>query len=349
MKRPLVSSNLTIKKTISFMSKYGFKSVVLSNEKNILEGVVSDGDIRKSIFKNSNLNNSIKTISTKRPFVLKSLKFNKKKISQIFINKKYDLIPIVDTYNKILKIIEFKDVLERKKKKKFKELNIPIIIMSGGKGSRLEPFTKILPKPLIPIKDDTLISLIIKKFEKFKIKKIFFSINYKSKIFKAFIEEKKYPFKVTFIEENKPLGTVGSLSLIVDKIPNLCIVTNCDTILNYDYTKIVEYHKREKNFITIVGCKKNFKMPYGECKVDEKNNLIKIKEKPNFKFLVNTGFYVISKEVLKKIPKNKFYNFTDLLNNKTIKNKKISVYEVENKHWVDVGQWPEYKKAVKII
>ena len=220
--------------------------------------------------------------------------------------------------------------------------------MAGGKGSRMEPFTSILPKPLIPINGIPIIELIMDKFINFGIKNFIISINETNKILRAFFKENKLrqKFKIKFIEEKKPLGTIGSLGLLKNQLNENFFVTNCDIIASCDYHDIYEFHKKNKNSITIVASLKNYMIPYGDCKVTKRGTLKKINEKPQINLLANTGMYVMNKSILKYIPKNQKYDLTNFINTLLSKKIKIGVFPISEDSWIDVGEWNEYKKSI---
>ena len=222
--------------------------------------------------------------------------------------------------------------------------------MAGGKGLRLNPFTKILPKPLVPLNDKTIIEHIIDKFVSFGIKNFTLTLNYKSKILKSFFKElKNTNITIKFLEEKKPLGTAGSLKLLKNKLPNNFFVSNCDVLIKADYKEIYDFHKKNKNIVTIVASTKELKIPYGVCKINKKGLLSQIDEKPSYNFLVNTGLYVINSKSLKLIPSGKRFDVNELIN-KIKKNKgRVGIFPINEKSWFDVGQWNEYEKTTKEI
>tara|TARA_Y100000310_G_C20548974_1_gene747072 strand:- start:522 stop:1190 length:669 start_codon:yes stop_codon:yes gene_type:complete len=218
--------------------------------------------------------------------------------------------------------------------------------MAGGKGTRLEPFTNVLPKPLVPINEKPVIEHIIEKFVENKVSNFFITLNYKSKILKAYFQEMKPKFKLSFIDEPKPLGTAGGLGLLDGKLKKPFIVANCDTIININFDDLIHFHISNGNDITLVASSKEHIVPYGTCKLTKKGYLEKIVEKPKFDFFVNVGLYVLNPALLKLIPKNKTYDMTDLIKLAKTKKKQIGVYPIDDGSWIDVGQWSEYHKAV---
>ena len=207
-----------------------------------------------------------------------------------------------------------------KKKNKRKIQKYSVLVMAGGRGTRLAPFTHVLPKPLIPINKKTLIEHILDEIKKNHIKKVFFSVNNKSKTLTSYLEElEKRNFKMTFFKENKPLGTIGILSKVYDKLERDILITNCDTIIKYDYNKIFEHHKKNNNGITLVLAKKIQKLSYGLC--------------------------FVRRDLAKLIPKNSYFDATSFIEKCIKRGLKVGTFLIKEKNWLDVGQWKEYQFA----
>lgn len=331
-----------ISEALIYLKKNGQKCLVVSNDKGKLFGTLSDGDIRNYILKSNNLNLPVSKISNIKPKFIYNSELNKKKLNNLFIKNRISLIPIIGSNNKILQVLTKEDI----KRENFNTINVaPIFIMAGGKGVRLKPFTDILPKPLIPINGIPIIQIIINKFNKILNGEIYISLNYKDKLMKSYLSDFKEKYGLHFISEKKPLGTIGSIKLL-DKISNdNIIVTNCDVIINHDYNKILKFHIQKKFDFTLVAVKKKFQMQYGILKFNN-NILDEIEEKPTFNFSINGGFYILKKELVNKIPKNKRFDLDNLINLCLKNNLKIGVYEIPEKEWNDIGEWDEYKKTI---
>jgi len=347
-KNLIIDSNTQIKTAMIKLSKSAKKClIVLNNEKELI-GTLTDGDIRRAFLKGKNFTSSINNIYKKNPIKLLKEKIKVKDMKSLMVKNKIDFLPIVNNKNKFLSFITW-DQLEKKNKIKNKKLkNTSIVIMAGGKGTRLMPFTNVLPKPLIPLAGKTVLEHIIEKFTDFGNKKFFISINFKSKIIKSYFQEvnsKKY--KIFFVKEKTPMGTIGSLKLIKHRLKENIFICNCDTIMTFDYSELLSFHQKNNFDLTIVASKKTFTIPYGLCEIDNKNELTAINEKPKNKYLVNTGMYLINKNVIKKFPKKNFLDIDELIKI-LIKNKKrIGVFSIDDSSWNDLGVWPEYQKTVK--
>ena len=348
MKKLLIKPNSNIKNALKQISKAGEKCLVVVDKNNKLLGTLSDGDVRKAILKDKYPNNTINALYQKKSTFLRKDNYSLGQAKNIFLKKRIDVIPVVDESKKIIDVITFQDIFSKSKKSQYDHKFLKtVVIMAGGKGARLEPFTNVLPKPLVPINEKPVIEHIIERFNKNKISNFFITLSYKSKILKAFFQEIKPEFKLSFIDEPKPLGTAGGLSLLVGKIKKPFLVTNCDTIINVNFDDLMSFHISNNNDITLVASSKEHVIPYGTCKLTKTGYLKKIIEKPKLDFFVNVGLYVLNPNLIKLIPKNKKYNMTDLIQQAKRKKKQVGVYPIDEESWVDVGQWSEYHKAIE--
>ncbi len=338
----LAYNNYNLKKALSIMKKNGQRCCIIVDKKKHLLGTLSDGDVRKAILKKNNIQKSVMNFCNKNSKYFTEGKYNNSKIKKAFLKERYDLIPIVDK-NKIVKKVLLSKLFFKSKKRIDKKLNIKVVIMAGGKGTRLNPLTKVLPKPLVPIKDKPIIDHITEKFIKHGIKDFIFTIRYKMEIIKAYFNDTKSNFRIRYLEEKKPLGTAGGLRKLYGKIKNNFFVTNCDVLIDTNLINFFNFHKREKSDISLVAASKKYIVPYGVCQVHKKK-LEKITEKPKLNYLVNAGLYLINPKVLKLIPNNKYFDMNNLIKKAIEKGYKVTVYPISQKHWIDIGQLAEYKK-----
>ena len=223
------------------------------------------------------------------------------------------------------------------------------VIMAGGKGTRLEPFTKVLPKPLIPIHEKPIIEHIIEKFFNIGVNDYYFTLNYKKRIIKAYFDELQPEYSIRFIEEETPLGTAGSLRLLEGMLSGSFFVTNCDVIINANYYDIFTFHEKNGYDITLVASAKEYVIPYGTCELSGNGELLHINEKPKLDFLINTGLYVLKPKMIDLIPPKQIYHITELVEKAINNGNRVGVYPISDDSWIDVGQWAEYKQALEKI
>lgn len=349
MKNITIHPQATIKKAMEALDKTAEKVLLVIDDEEKLSGALTDGDIRRCILKEQDLNATIENAYMKEPIYVFQEDFDWGKIKKIFIENRISLIPILDQNRKVVDYLTWEKVFGNNKKSADQRLDVPVVIMAGGSGARLEPFTKVLPKPLIPVGDKPMIDHIIDRFKAYGITEYYVTIHHMSKIMRAYFEERNSDYSIVLVEEDEPKGTAGGLKLLSDKLHKPFFVSNCDIVIETDYADLYYFHAKNSHDITLVASAKQFNIPYGVCELNGGGSLSRIKEKPKYNLLVNTGLYVLNPDVLELIPNDRLFHLTHLMN-KIKKNKgSIGVYPVSEKAWIDVGQWAEYRNALKMI
>tara|TARA_B100001250_G_C19727532_1_gene756815 strand:- start:369 stop:1340 length:972 start_codon:yes stop_codon:yes gene_type:complete len=321
--------------------------VIVVNNKGIAVGILSDGDIRRAILKKNKLTTKISKIYNKNFFYFHKKNFDKGKALEYLLKNRIFFAPILNE-NKIptdVLSINYDNVDQhtpRKGSYSFKK--IPVVIMAGGLGKRLKPFTDTFPKPLIPLGDKTVIEHIIDKFSDYKINKFIITLNYKAQTIKSFLKKKRLKKFFLFYIEKIPLGTAGCLGDLKKKISGNFFLSNADSIIDVNMYDLFNFHKKNNNDVTIVAALKKYEISYGACLVDQKGNLKSIEEKPKYDLLANTGLYLINSRVLKFLKKNKKIDMDKFLDILLKKKKKIKVFPISDLSWRDTGKWSEYSK-----
>lgn len=329
------------------MDKINRKLLILTEDKDKFYSLLSIGDIQRAIIKDISLDSPVKNII--RDFIrIAGINDTKESIRKMIFDYRMEFVPVVDEEKKIINVFFWEDFFGNDIKRNKSGVNIPVVIMAGGIGTRMKPITNVIPKPLISIGDDTIIEIIMKKFANSGVKDFFVSVNYKKELIKYYFENKEFDFNINFFDEDKPLGTIGSLSLIEDKINDRFFVTNCDIIVNQDYKELVDYHISNDNMLTLVGVFETDRIPYGVIEKDNQGNVVKINEKPNLSYIVNSGMYILERQALEYIPKNEFYNITDLMEKLISENKKVGYFPVSENSWFDIGEWDKYQNTLKM-
>ena len=216
--------------------------------------------------------------------------------------------------------------------------------MAGGYGIRLKPFTNILPKPLIPVKGKAVLEHIIDFFSFYGYNNFNLIVHYKHDIIKSFLKSIKSNNKFNFLEEKVPLGTAGGLKYLKKKLLGDFILTNSDTIFDLNINNFINFHKKNNYKFSMVVTKKDYKIPYGICDINQNGAVKKLNEKPSMYFNVNSGFYIINSKCLKYIPKSGKFHITELINKLLKNNIKIGAYFVPDSSVIDVGKWSDFNK-----
>ena len=261
---------------------------ILSNKKKLI-GLVTDGDIRRAIINGLSMDSSIKEIMNQQP-IKASLNSTSGEIFQLMREHRVHQIPIVDDGNRIISVQVLDEFISIKK--------IPneLFILAGGKGSRLYPETKDCPKPMLLLDEKPILEHIIINAKNQGITKFIISINYLSHVIKDYFEDgEKLGVSITYVEENKPLGTAGSLSLYHKRSQAPLIIQNGDLISNINYIDLLDFHSGMKSSATMVVKKYEIQNPFGVVKANG-TKFIGFEEKPIYKSIVNTGIYVINSQ-----------------------------------------------------
>lgn len=334
LERYKISVDFSIKQAIEKMDENQGSALFIVSDQDYLLGLFTPGDMRKYILKSADISQKITAGMNPNPIIFETLEQAKKE------QKKGNLVvyPIVNSKGKLVDALfnNKKDSEEEKISDALK--HVPLVIMAGGKGKRLYPYTKVLPKALIPIGDYTITERIIRQFSRYGCSKVFFILNYKASMIKAYYNDIHKTYKTEYIEEERFLGTGGGLSLLKRKIHSTFILSNCDILINDDLECIYQTHKKVKNKITVVCAMKNLTIPYGVINATEEGAISKIQEKPEFSFLTNTGVYIIEPEVLEEIQENEYIDFPDIIKRLMSFNVKVGIFPISEQSWMDMGQ-----------
>lgn len=344
IKNILISPDDTIRNALEKMDRYERKLLIVSDGNNF-KGLLSIGDIQRAILKNKALDYPIKKIIRKNIRVGNT---NQKysDIKKIILKDRIECMPILDLQGNLVEVYFWEEVISLDKKKSEKLKNVPVVILAGGVGARLKPLTNVLPKPLIPLKENPIIVDIMETFHREGVNEFYISLNYKADLVKYYFSDKNFNFKIKFIQEKSPGGSAGSLSLLKNKIKGPFFVTNCDIMIDQEYSEVYEYHRLNKNNITIITSLKNIPIPYGIVETGKYGTVENIKEKPEISFHINTGLYILDSELLEEIPAHKIFHMTDLINKLKKKKYKIGYFPISEGSLVDIGNWSEYKKYI---
>lgn len=341
-----IDKSASIITALKQMDKKNHK-LLLVLDRNLFYSLLSIGDIQRAIIANISLDEPVSKILRPEVHVAKDTD-DKEQIKAHMRERRTDFMPIVDDQRRVVDVIFWDDLFETKRESKNPELNLPVVIMAGGKGSRLRPLTNVLPKPLIPIGDQTMLEDIMDRFVESGCHDFYLSINYKADVIIRYLNNLKNPdYNISYFQEKKPLGTAGSLHLLKDKINTTFFVSNCDIIIDEDYIQILNYHRQNGNEITVVAALKNYHIPYGTLETGSLGRLKSIQEKPDITFKINTGMYILEPHLLNEIPENEFYHITHLISKLVKEARKIGVFPINEGSWTDIGNWEEYMKYVK--
>lgn len=331
----LIRPDISILDAMKSIDKGAEGIVYICDDAMHLLGAVTDGDIRRHIIHGGDLNNPVSTIMTRNP--VKLTLEQRLTADSCMSTHSITSVPIVDDDNKITEIF----FVDSSVKSECKMISSPVAIMAGGKGTRLAPYTQILPKPLIPIGEKTITEHIIDRFMEYGCDRFDIIVNYKRHLIKSYFRDVPINAGLTFFDEDEFLGTAGGLKLLSGRYNEPFFMTNCDILVDDDYAKMMTYHKNNHNIATIISAIKNTTLPYGVVETSSDGQVSAIKEKPDISTVVNTGFYILDPEFLDMIPPNTFIHITDVLKECICQKKRVGMYPISGDRWLDMGQMDE--------
>ncbi|MEO1617418.1 MAG: nucleotidyltransferase family protein [Planctomycetota bacterium] len=311
-------------------------------------GILSAGDIQRAIIANQPLETPVIDV-IRQTVRVASADDEFDDIKSMMIQHRTEFMPVLNQEDQLIDIHFWEDVFADRLPAK-KRFDIPVVIMAGGKGTRLKPISDILPKALFPLGEKTIVENIMDRFTEAGCHRFFMSVSHKADFIESYFAQTDCPGRsIEFFRETKPLGTAGSLQLIQDRVKERFFVSNCDIIVDTDYSEILDYHVQHKNKITLVAALRHVKIPYGTLDTAEEGRLLRIAEKPEYTHLINAGLYLLEPELLSLIPEDDFFHITDLIDEVMKQEERVGVFPVSEKSWLDIGQWNEYERSMKTL
>ena len=347
IKSRIISPSASLLDAMKQMDEVKVKILLVFNGEHF-EGLITIGDIQRAI---------IKTIALKEP-VSRILNNNKVYgyqsegedcIKEKMRRMRAEVMPILDEQGNLVDVWFWNDLFQKAELPLREKIDLPVVIMAGGKGTRLRPITNVIPKPLIPIGDKTILETILDQFEDIGCTKFYMSVIYKADIIKYYLSQIDHKYNIVFFQEDKPLGTIGSVSLLKGKINTPFFVSNCDSINEQDYRDVYDYHMSNHNDLTIVTMVKSFKIPYGVIETGEDGLMVSLSEKPELTYQVNTGVYILNPSCIDEIPEGEFFHITHLMERIKARGGRVGCFPVSEHAWKDMGEWHEYLKMISVL
>lgn len=336
----IIDRNLSFRDALAKLDATGQQILLVVDTDKRLCGVVTDGDFRRFILKNQSLDLSVAEIMNTEFMSLPQKEIGK--AQRILQGSPINHLPILDYHGRVVDLVSSLDFVKGRPEYR----TIPVVIMAGGKGSRLNPLTKIIPKPLMPVGDKTMIELIIDNFSTNGLSEFYIVVNYKKELIKSYFVENKLQHKVKFVEEEEYGGTAGGLSLLKGLIESTFVVTNCDIIAKLNYGNMLDWHFEHGAELTILGIRKRVDIPYGVIGINDESYVTSIDEKPYYNFMIVSGVYILEPSLLEYIPRNEPYDMNKLIEDCLKSDKIITCYPMDG-GWLDMGQFEEYRQLLK--
>jgi len=228
-------------------------------------------------------------------------------------------------------------------------MKMKAVILAGGKGTRLKPYTTVFPKPLMPIDDKPILEIVIRQLKSHGFDEAIVTVGHLAELIMTFFDDgSKYGINIKYSREDKPLGTAGGLGLIKKELNETFLMMNGDVLTTLDFSDLVNYHKRNGAIATIALKERDVKIDFGVVEIDDGNSIVGYTEKPKIDYLVSMGVYVFDPKVLEYIRANEYLDFPDLIK-KLISNGETVKGYVYDGYWLDIGRPDDYERANRDI
>ena len=336
IKKYVGKGDSTVSETMQLIDNNQMGILFVVDESQKLLGCITDGDIRRFLLAGGKMDACAADAANRNPKIAHSVEEAK----ALYHKRNYVIIPVVDEDGKVIGLYNG----EGHEIKRKNPLNVPVVINAGGKGTRLDPFTRVLPKPLIPVGDLPIIEHIMKEYQSYSCNEFHIIVNYKKELMKAYFADNENHYNITWYDEEKPLGTGGGLSFLKGRFTDTFFFANCDALLTANYGSMLSFHKENHNVITMVCAYKNINIPYGVVEMGINGTIEGMKEKPLISFLTNTGIYIVEPEVVEDIEEDVPVGFPDIVEKERQKGKRVAVFPVSENDWMDMGQLSELEK-----
>mgnify|MGYP003627124788 CR=1 FL=1 len=334
----VVRPDTPVIKAVRILDEIAAQVLLIADKDDILLGTLTDGDVRRAILAGKSLEGPIVEIANTFPKILAASSSEDEilKAMQSFYVRH---LPLVDKKGRVVGIAGLDSPLSVEE-----ALPNRAVIMAGGKGTRLYPLTRDLPKPMIELAGRPILELIVEGLVTRGITHIYLSVHYRAEIIKDhFGDGSRFGVTIEYLEETKPLGTAGALRLLPDDIDTPILMMNGDVLTKANYRSLIDFHNTSGGDATIAVRSYDIEVPYGVVTVDG-DRLTNIEEKPTQSFLVNAGVYILESSVLANLPPSNRFDMTDLIVHMHENDMRIDVFPLRE-YWLDIGHHNELQRA----
>lgn len=336
----LIPTGTVIREALKVLDKLSLDAVLfVVNEEKQLIGSLTDGDVRRGLIKGVTVDQPVDDVIQSKPHFIRKGEQDLNKVIE-FREKNYRIIPVLDRNNRIVNIINFRFLKSY--------LPVDVVIMAGGKGTRLRPLTEDVPKPLLKVGDKPVLEHNLNRLYVFGMDDFWISINYLGDQIEDFFGNGAHNnVNIEYVREDKPLGTIGAVSKIENFKHDYILITNSDILTNLDYENLFLEFLNEDADMAVVTIPYKVDIPYAVLETTN-GHVMSLKEKPTFTYYSNGGIYLMKREVADLIPKDSFFDATDLMEKLIDSGKKVISHPFTG-YWLDIGKHEDLEKAKKDI
>lgn len=336
-KQTLVAAGTSLREAIHILDSGAMQIVLVVDESRRLQGTVTDGDVRRGILKGISLDDPVGKIMNPSPTVARSGD-ERQVILAMMQQKLLHHIPVVDEHGCLIGLEILDDIIQRRIR------DNPVVLMAGGLGSRLQPLTNNCPKPMLQVGNKPLLETILENFIEYGFHRFYISLNYMGQVIKDhFGDGSRWSVEITYLEEDRKMGTAGALSLLPQRPDLPLLVMNGDLLTKVNFRQLLEFHLEHRAQATMCVREYDFQVPYGVVKI-ERQRITGIDEKPVQRFFVNAGIYVLDPAAMDLIPQDTYYDMPSLFEKLIQRGEETSAFPIRE-YWLDIGQLADYDRA----
>ena len=340
IQRILISASVSLRDALVKLNETGLQILLIVDEGGRLIGVLTDGDVRRSLLRDISLDTPVAEVMNRNFKTLPEA--DAEKAHELLRRSKFNHLPIIDHEGKLVELVSGSNTFLKNPNYQ----NVKVVIMAGGKGSRLSPLTHIVPKPLMPVGEQTMLEKIMDNFAQQGFQEFKVIVNYKKELIKSYFAEVGSPYSIEFIDEESYLGTAGGLAALDGGLASTFILTNCDILAELSYSNLLDWHHEHEADLTILGVHRRLEIPYGVIKADSGSYVTGIEEKPSYHHVIVSGIYVVEPTVIAGLPRNTALGMDKLILELIKQGRSITCYPID-KGWFDMGQFEEYRSLLK--
>jgi dTDP-glucose pyrophosphorylase len=327
-----------MEQAIQVLDSEALRIVMVVDDHERLVGTITDGDVRRALIRHQGMDTKLENVMNREP-TMALLKDGREAILSMMKSKDLLQVPIVDDAGRVVGLETLQHLIKNVK------LDNPVFLMAGGFGTRLQPLTNDIPKPLLKVGSMPILETILTKFVASGFHNFLISTHYKADMVREhFGDGNKWDVNIRYIHEDKPLGTAGALGLLPDDLPDLPIMMmNGDLLTEVNFERLLEFHNAQGGIATMCVREYDFQVPYGVIKAE--GQVIKsVIEKPVHKFFVNAGIYVLGQELVKSVTGSDYLDMPQLLDESIRSGAQVNSFPI-HEYWLDIGQMEEFERA----